>query len=240
MLYPNMMFKEKGEEGLKIMEARRDELVDEYIIQPFDLFSLQVFGQNGMDLIDMVGQGSSFANMQRGQFINYLTDKEGYADIPMLGRMKISGFTERQLELKLQKDFSYYFVDPFVVVTVTNRRVFLFKNSMGQVIPLNEAPTSLFEVLAISGGLGNDLKAYDIKIIRGDLRDPEIYKADLSNFTGLKEAELLVQTNDIIYVAPRRRPFIDGTKELSSVLTAFSVILSMATLIVTIKNLSGN
>jgi polysaccharide export outer membrane protein len=74
----------------------------------------------------------------------------------------------------------------YVIIKVTNRRVFVFKGGGGLVVNLNESPTSLIEVLAKSGGLDRTLKAYKIKIIRGDLKNPEVQLVDLSTIEGAK------------------------------------------------------
>jgi polysaccharide export outer membrane protein len=58
----------------------------------------------------------------------------------------------------------------------------------------------LLEVLAISGGIPATGKAHRIKIIRGDLKNPQIYLIDLSKIENLKKSDLIVQGDDIIYV----------------------------------------
>ena len=69
----------------------------------------------------------------------------------------------------------------------------MFKGSSAAVVGLNESPTNLFEVIAKSGGIGNDLKSYKIKVIRGDLKNPQITIVDLSSLEGMRNADLIVQ-----------------------------------------------
>jgi polysaccharide export outer membrane protein len=239
LIYPNLMFKKKKGDGIEYVKAQRENLIDEYVIQPYDMFQLQVFTREGMDIVDVLSQGN--VNLRAGGMvagrggIPFLVEKDGRVEIPILGMVPVQGLTENQLEDQLEEEFAYYFVDPFVRVTVTNRRVFIFRGSQGGIVALREHPTTLFEVLAQSGGIPPNLKAYDIKIIRGDLKDPEVYRVDLSTFQGMKEAELIVQTNDIIYIDPRRRFVRDLTGELASLLSSVGVILSAVGLIVALN-----
>jgi polysaccharide export outer membrane protein len=125
-------------------------------------------------------------------------------------------------------------VNPFVVLRVTNRRVFVFKGQIGMVIPLNETPTNILEVLAKSGGLDRTVKAYKIKVIRGDLKDPIVKIIDLSTLEGLRNSDLIVQTGDIIYVEQRKKIATDVLAEVAPILSGISVILTTTILIKTI------
>jgi polysaccharide export outer membrane protein len=59
---------------------------------------------------------------------------------------------------------------------------------------------NLLEVLASAGGIPATGKAQRIKVIRGDLKNPQIFLIDLSRIENLKKSDLIVQGDDIIYV----------------------------------------
>jgi polysaccharide export outer membrane protein len=117
---------------------------------------------------------------------------------------------------------------------VLNRKAFVFKGSNAQIISLNESPTNLIEVIAKSGGIENELKAYKIKIIRGDLKNPEIIKVDLSTLEGLRNAELIIQANDIVYIEERYRIASELLTEITPILT---IATTLTTIILLITNL---
>ena len=71
--------------------------------------------------------------------------------------------------------------------------------------------TTLFEALAQAGGL-NGGKAYKIKIIRGDLRNPQIFLVDLSTIKGVVKSDFVLQANDIIYIEIPYHPIISITE----------------------------
>jgi polysaccharide export outer membrane protein len=184
------MFKQKDYQFFELAKKK----VEEYVIQPGDELTLEVFSRDGFRLVDVLG-GSLNINSTGGGTATtqataikreYLVDKEGFAKIPVLGMLYVKGYTQNELENQLAQRYAALFVNPFVILRVTNRRVFVFKGDGAVIVELNNAPTSIIEVLAKSGGLARDLKAYKIKIIRGDLSNPQVRILDLSTLEGLR------------------------------------------------------
>ncbi len=233
LFYPNQMFKQKDYQYFEF--ARKQ--MDEYLIEPGDQLTLQVYSRDGFRLIDVLGGGVSGNSQQINTAtsqVNYLVDKEGFAKLPILGDYYVKGYSHIQLEKELAQKYASLFVDPYVLIKVTNRRVFMFKGSGASVIQLNEAPTSLIEVLAKSGGLDRSLKAYKIKIIRGDLKNPEVHLIDLSTLEGLRTAELTMQPNDIVYIEDRKRVARDVLTEALPLLSGITTLISFILLIKTL------
>ncbi|MEX0636757.1 MAG: hypothetical protein WD135_08310, partial [Ferruginibacter sp.] len=100
-----------------------------------------------------------------------------------------------------------FYNKPFVLLEVTNRRVIIFPGSEGaaKVVSLEYDNTTFMEGLAAAGGISKDGKAYKVKLIRGDLKKPDVYLIDLSTIEGVKQADLVLQANDIIYVETKLR-----------------------------------
>lgn len=227
------MFKEKGYEYLQPSR----EPITQYVIQPGDQITLQIFARQGFDLIDVLLRDMEARVTQSGNMnmlrmaqqnqVFYLVEPDGYVELPIFGRVYAAGFTEKQLEELIEKRSSILFNEPFAILRVTNRRAIVFLGPRGLVVPLNPQPTTLLEVLANAGGLSNDLKAYKIKILRGDLNNPQIIKIDLSTLSGLKDADLIVQTNDVIYVENRLRGTNAVLRELTPVLSLTTTALSL-------------
>ncbi|MBS1593936.1 MAG: polysaccharide biosynthesis/export family protein [Bacteroidetes bacterium] len=228
------MFKQKDYQYFELAKKN----IEEYVIQPGDEVTLQVYSRDGFKLIDVLGgathsqQGSNStvaSTAGRVTDIQYLVDQEGFVKFPVLGIMYVKGYTQSELEAQLAQRYASLFVNPFVVLRVANRRVFLFKGDMGMVIKLNDAPTNLVEVLAKAGGLERLLKAYKIKIIRGDLANPQVRIVDLSTLEGLRSADLIVQSNDIIYIEQRKSVITDFTREILPVITPVISLIGLVT-----------
>lgn len=242
LMYPNRMFKQGNYEYFSVGR----QALEQYTIEKGDLLSLQIYSREGFDLIDVLpnetgGGVSGQLGVQGGggsQSQNrtpvYLVEQDGYVELPLFGRTYVLGKTENELESYIEERSRSLFNDPFAVLKVENRRAFVFKGSDGAVISLNQGPTTLLEVIAKSGGIGQDLKAYKIKVIRGDLKAPEIIDVDLSTLEGLKNADLIVQTNDVIYIEQRLRVAQSFLKEITPFL---ALVSSLTTVVLLVKNL---
>jgi polysaccharide export outer membrane protein len=96
---------------------------------------------------------------------------------------------------------------------------------------LNNVNTTLLEVIALAKGLSQDARANSIKLIRKNSGKREIYKIDLSSIYGLKQAEMIVQSNDYIYVDVKPRIASSVLTEVSPWLTMLTTSLALFTLI---------
>jgi polysaccharide export outer membrane protein len=207
----------------------------EYKISPNDIIELRVFSNDGFKLTDVTNTSTpGYLNLNQGT-LPYPIDIEGYAKLPVLGRTLLKGLTIRQAEQMLEEKYSLYYIRPFIILKITSRRVIIFPGSGGssKVIPLDHNNTTLLEGLALAGGLSYDGKAYEIKLIRRVGDKSEVYHIDLSTIDGLKQANIVLQSNDIIYVQQRLRISQGIVNEISPILS----ILSSIILIYTIVNL---
>lgn len=231
--YSNRMF---NTDDYALLYNKSKELQDAYLIKKGDEITLKVYSRNGMNLVDVLNNGGS-STTSMSQQVLYIVDKEGYADFPVLGKIYVEGLKEDSLKLTLESEFGKLINQPFVYVRVENRRAIVFMGSKGNLVPLNRYPTNLFEVLAKAGGLDRDLKAYNIKVIRGSLKNPEIREINLSSIQGIKEADLIIQTNDIVYVEQRKKFVSTALQEILTPLTLLvSTITSSLTVLLLLKN----
>lgn len=173
---------------------------------------------------------------------SFLIDAEGYAFIPMVGKIKLGGYTLPQADSVLAQAYSQYYEQPFVKSQYLNKRVVLLGALGDKLIPLRNENMNLLEILAISGQFQQNARANNIRIIRGDLKNPEVQLVDLTTIEGMKKANLVLQPNDIIYVEPRRHLdkefFANFTAAVSPFTTILSAISTTLLLIITINNLS--
>lgn len=237
ILYPGMMFQQKDYQVFELKEK----LIDEYIMKPGDELLVDFFTRDGQSLIEKHilsnenSSGTALTSSTTAYQNKYIIKPNGYVSLPIIGEYYAQGFNAYNLKKALENELSRLYVDPFVVVNVTNRRVFLFKGYTGAVVPLNQTPTHLIEVLAQSGGVDKDLKAYKIKIIRGDLKNPTVYNIDLSTINGLITSDIILQSNDIVYLEPRRRIFTDSLREVTTIVSLLTSLITTIVLITSFK-----
>jgi polysaccharide biosynthesis/export protein len=209
----------------------------EYRISSNDIVEFRIFTNDGFKLID-ISSMTDFGGAQAGGAFNrvlmaqqYLVEHDGMIKLPIIGRVNIKGLTIREAERVLEEKYAESYIKPFVLMNVINRRVIVFPGQHGSatVVPLNNNNITLIEALALAGGISQIGKANKIKLIRGDLRNPEIFLIDLSTIHGIRQADLVLQANDIIYVEPRLRLTQGVFTEIApvvSILTSTVVILT--------------
>jgi polysaccharide export outer membrane protein len=140
--------------------------------------------------------------------------------------------TIREAEKSLEAQYANFYNKPFVVVRVVNRRVTIFPGTggSGRVVNLDNESTTVIEALALAGGITNTGKAKKIKLIRGDLRNPKVILLDLSTIEGVKQGNLLLQANDIIYVEPVPRVSQEVLIQITpivGIITSFALIYNI-------------
>ena len=175
----------------------------------------------------------------------FLVQADGTVVLPMVGRMRLSGLSLLQADSVLALRFNEYYKETFVSTRVANNRVVVLGASGGQVIFLTNDNMNLLEVLALAGGVDgggggggangfyrNGGRADNIRIIRGDLKNPRVQQIDLSTLNGMRRANLQVEPNDIIYVEPIRRPLLDGLADAGPIIGLSSLVLTTTLFII--------
>lgn len=185
-----------------------------------------------------------------GSGLELLVQANGMVALPVIGQARLSGLSLHQADSTLQVLYSTYYVDPYVQTRVTNNRVIVFSSPGGVVVPLANDNMNLLEVLALAGGVdaagsngSGGLYRYggnmsNIRIIRGDLKNPQVEQIDLSTIAGMRRANLQMEPNDIVYVEPVRRRFLEGLSDANPVITAFGTILGTFSIIISLVVLS--
>lgn len=204
-----------------------DTLVKEnYRIASTDAIQFKVFANDGFKLVDMSNSGNV---TNSGAVIEETVDKDGYLKLPLLGKIKVIGLTIREAQSMLEKEYETFYVKPFVQLKVVNKRVIVFPGSAGaaRVVPIVNNNTTVFEAIALAGGITEDGKAYRIKLIRRTNDKPEVYLIDLSKIEGIAAGNITVLANDIIHVETRPRIAQKALQEITPYLTLLTSSLTL-------------
>ncbi|GAA3924015.1 polysaccharide biosynthesis/export family protein [Hymenobacter algoricola] len=183
----------------------------------------------------------------------FLVQSNGRVKLPMVDMVSVAGLSLLQADSLLQTRYSEYYKDVFVATHVTNNRVFVLGSPGGRIIPLVNDNMNLLEVLASAGGLtGGGLggggggggggisggRSYNIRLIRGDLKNPQVQIIDLSTIDGMRRANLQVEPNDVIYIEPINRPFFQALTDAGAVFGLVGGVASLVTTIYLLRNLN--
>ena len=206
----------------------------EYRIDVNDIVQFRFFTQKGQRILDIAttsvpGQQNQLFNPNNS--LSYVVQKDSMVNFPAIGELNLVGMTIREAEIYLEEVYADLYNNPFVQITVTNRRVIVFPGNGGdaKVLYLANNNTTLLEAIALAGGITDRGRASRIKLIRkGENGEREVYRIDLSTIEGLAYTDIVVQANDYIYVEPV--PEI-GREVLQEVTPIVSLISSAAIVI---------
>lgn len=211
-----------------------------YVIQRNDFIEVRLYSNKGENLIDMnvprPGAVAGTAQLQQAAPPpRFMVEDDGSVRLPQVGAVRLAGYRLRQADSLLEAAYNNFYVDPYVNVRFASKRVVVLGATQNQVVPLVNENTNLFEVLAICGGLGTNGKAQNIRLVRGDLRDPEVHLIDLSTVEGMTKANLTVQPNDIIYIEPIRRPLREVFADVTPILSLIGTVVSVISVVIFIN-----
>lgn len=178
---------------------------------------------------------------------DFLVQADGTVMLPMVNRVRVSGMSLLQADSALKRSYTEFYKEAFVTTRISNNRVVVLGAPGGRIVPLLNDNMNLLEVLALAGGIdgggagsgsvsGSSLyryggKANNIRVIRGDLKNPQVQQIDLTTLEGMQRGNLQVEPNDIIYVEPVRRPFLETLNDASPALGAASILVNATVLI---------
>ena len=210
----------------------------EYKIDINDQLTFQLYTNNGFQLIDMFSSDNSNGinqsqrmmqqnNLGVGNGSLYLVRQDSLVEFPIIGDLNIVGKTIKEAELYLESLLSEFYVDPFIVLGVSTKRIFLFNGASGgeaRVVNLRYNNMTLFEVLASVGGISNTNSSKRIKIIRKTNQGIKIFNADLSTIDGISQGNMIMQSHDIVYITPNFNLGSEIVQDINSVFSFISTI----------------
>lgn len=216
---------------------------ESYKIAIDDEILIQMFSNDGYNIVNIGGnyRNSNVGGMlsdvgvgvgnQRNS-VSYKVLSDSTIKVPVIGKIKVIGLTLNQIEEKLERLLESQVNSPFVIARIFNRRIYIFQGGYSaNVFQLQNENTTLFEVLAQTGGVYQEGNASRIKIIRGELNNPEIYLVNLSTIDGIKDANLNMQAGDIVYIDPFINYGARISNDIGSSLGFLSSLLLVYTLI---------
>lgn len=210
-----------------------EEVVFENIIAPNDRVDITVYiqaGEGNQQMTSMLTSRDTNTNNATQENIGLLVTQDGTVRLPLIGSFKVAGYTQDQASDILIQEYKKYIRNPYVLVEIKNQRVIVIGEVKSPgIVHVTNGTMNIIEAIARSGDVTDLASRSDIKVIRGDLRNPEIRNVDLTRMDAVSLSSLYLKPNDILYIQPREikgynRVFTDFMPfwdTLSSILTPF-------------------
>lgn len=184
------------------------------LLQPFNL---NTWGYNGS------GYSGGYGGNK-----GYLVEVDGTINFPLLGNLKVTGLTRREVTGLIQDKLKKgdYIKDPIVTVRFQNFRIMVLGevNRPGTYNITSERVT-LFEALSMAGDLTIHGRRNRVAVIREKDGERTILYHDLRSRDVFKSPDYYLQQNDMVYVEPNRiRAEASTQNQFTSVGTWMSLI----------------
>jgi polysaccharide export outer membrane protein len=209
----------------------------EYKIVPNDIIDFRLYTNDGFKLIDLYSIDNTRLMNTTSDVFSYRVEFDGQVKLPIVGRISITGKTLREAEFMLQDLYAKYYIAPFVTINVVNKRILVFTGNGGaaKVVNLENNNITLVEGLALAGGISENGKAKQVKLVRGETKNPQVFLFNLNTIEGIEAANMVLQPNDVIYVEPRSNTVRQAVQQASPVI---SLLVSVITLYLVITRLN--
>ena len=145
-------------------------------------------------------RGASEGGIQPQQ-VDYLVDQEGEIDFPVIGKIKIVGFSPDEVRNLLREKLSDYLKDPIINIRLRNFTVTVLGavNRPGT-YPVNGEQITILEALGLAGDMTIRGRRDNVLVIR-DFDGTKIYtRVDITSKNMTKSPVYYLTQNDVVYV----------------------------------------
>ena len=179
----------------------------------------------------MISDGAPVQDESTAEGISYIVDDNGNIDFPVLGLVKASGLTLRNIRDNLSEMIIRlgYMKEPMIDISIVNFTITV----IGEVsnkgnFPIKGDRINVIQAIALSGDLLSTAKLKDVTVIRTEGDKRIAYVLDLRSKDLFDSPAFFLQQNDIVYVKPLGTKMSSGGELLLS-LTQLG--LSVATIV---------
>lgn len=183
---------------------------------PGDKLSIYVHSRDPqlMELFNLSRSGGSGGTS--GGYNTYTLDRRGEIDFPVLGTLKIQGYTRDEVaetikKMLLEKNLCK---DPVVTVQFYNMNFYVLGESGAGAKSIDKDKITVLEAVSLAGDLNINGLRKNIMVLRqeGDHQVP--YRIDLTSAKNIYNSPVYyIRQNDIVYVEPNNK-----TKRSSTVM----------------------
>jgi len=238
----SILFSTDQEQNTKQLQQEVDAAQRNYTVKPYDYITFSVYTNKGERIIDPdfeLSKESSIALQNQQAPKQYIVRPDGSLDLPMIGNVKVDGLKINQLDSTLQVLYNNFYSNSYVVSRIANKRVVVIGATGGYIIPFQNENMSLIEALAIAMPANQGVtrfNAQNIRLIRGNLTNPEVYIIDLSTIEGMKKSQTQLQPDDIIYIEPVVRVFNESVRDAAPIIGLVTNIITLLLIIQSTQN----
>lgn len=141
----------------------------------------------------------------RPEQVNYLVDKNGEIDFPVIGKVKIEGLSPSETRELLREKLKDYLKDPIINIRIRNFTVTVLGSvNRPGTYPINGEQITIMEALGYAGDINIKGRRDNVMVIR-DFDGTKVYnRINLNGKDALKSPVYYLTQNDVVYVEPNK------------------------------------
>jgi len=137
--------------------------------------------------------------------LSYLVNTDGEINFPVLGTLKVAGFTSKEVTKSLNEQLASYINKPIVNIRLTNFKITV----LGEVktpgtYPVPNERISIIEAIGMAGDLTIQGRRTTVTLVREVQGERKFVTIDLTNKQLFNSPYYYLAQNDVIYVEPNK------------------------------------
>ena len=208
----------------------------EAVISPYDELDIVIscFDQELAKPFNIRSASQSAVGNSSNYGLSYLVDQYGDIELPVLGKIHAAGFTRLKLQEKISEMLvsGGYINDPFVMVRFRSFKIFFLGANGGKAITVSNERCTFLEALALSGDMNVYTNRKKIAVLREVNGQMTMRWLDPRSSKVFDDPYFMLQQNDFIITrTTAHKNFLDSFAQLTPYFTMFSMLTSVASLL---------
>lgn len=197
-----------------------------YHIKPDDILQIR-------NLQDYKAFGSNAGTSSTSQ-LTFQVEEDGNVTLPVLGHVPVAGLSRIEAQRKIERLYrDSLLANPLIELRIANLKVQAFGEIKTQGnFTLTKEYTTLIDILGQAGGLTAAADEKNVKIIRHERTGVRETRIDLSDINILTDPRIVLQADDIIYIAQNKRAVRDDNLQNVTTLIQPSILIFNTALII--------
>ncbi|MCD6063865.1 MAG: hypothetical protein K0R82_1776 [Flavipsychrobacter sp.] len=172
-------------------------------IKPDDILDITIQTLDPQNTQGVTATSGGSEKTEGGSGSGFIVDKNGYIELPVVGRLKVEGLTLSEAKEKIRTQAQQYFKDPLINIRLANFRVTV----LGEVsrpgavyVPVEKA--GLIDVIGMVGDLTPFANRSKIVLIREEQGNKKFINLDITSADIFKSPYYYIRPGDVIYAEP--------------------------------------
>ena len=158
--------------------------------------------------------------------ISYRVYTDSTIDLPFVSHIPVAGLTLNEATTVVQNRMSELIPDAVVKLNLANKTFTVFGDAGNAIIPIYKEKLTIFQALAMSGDLGEQIDRQHIRVIRETNAGTRIFEFDIRPRSIIDSKYYYIYPNDIIYIKRTSDSFYK-VNSYSGLLGVFNFSLSL-------------